>query len=110
MKPAYKLFVVIEIDGKRRAAKIARRDYIDTRRVMAAAAILAGEPISMCVRVEVSDGCVFTDVVPDRRTKADRDVVERTVRYCRREITGAEITAYLRPRKATKSDLFGALA
>lgn len=110
MSTDYKLFVVVERDGKPRAARIAKRDYLDNRRVMAAAAILAGEPVSICVRVETSDGRVFADVLPSGQTRADRDVVERTVRYCRREITGAEITARLRQRRAPDGDLFGALA
>lgn len=110
MKLDYKLFVVVERDGKPRAARIAKRDYVDDRRIMAAASILAGEPISMCVRVETSDGRVFADVLPAGPTRADRDVVERTVRYCRREITSSEITARLRQRKAPAGDLFGALA
>lgn len=114
MSADYKLYVVIEKDGKPRSARIALRDFRDAKRVMAAAAILAGEPISMCVRVETSDGGVFADVLPSSRTKADLNVVERTVRYCRRSITGPEITAHLRPRKAKAkapaSDLFGALA
>lgn len=110
MSSDYKLYVVVEKDGKPRAARIARRDYLDDRRIMTAAAILSGEPVSMCVRVEVSGERVFADVLPTGPTKADKAVVERAVRHCRREVTGAEITARLRSRKPSRNDLFGAQA
>lgn len=111
MKSDYKLYVVTERGGKSLAARVSRRDYADARRALAVASIVAGEQVQYCVRVERwDDGNIFTDVIPSRLGKADRDVIERTVRGCRREVTSAEVTARLRPPKRPTYGLFGALA
>lgn len=109
--PDYKLYVVVEVAGKTRAARIAKRDYVNDRRCLAAASILAGQPVpaSLCVRVEVSDGRLFTDVV-GHDVPVDRRAVDHAVFYCRREISSAEVTARLRPAKPLTTGLFGALA
>lgn len=111
MSTDFKLFVVTERGGKSIAARVSRRDYADARRALAAASIVAGEPVQYCVRVERwDDGTIFTDVIPRHLGKADRDVIEKAVRGCRREVTSAEVTARLRPARKPTFGLFGALA
>lgn len=111
MKTDFTLYIVTERAGKSLAARVARRDYADATRALAVASIVAGEPVHYCVRVERwDDGNIFTDVIPRHLGKADRDVIEKAVRSCRREVTSAEVTARLRPAKRPDFGLFGALA
>ncbi len=111
MMTDFKLFIVTERGGKSLAARVSRRDYADANRALAAASIVAGEPVQYCVRVERwDDGTLFTDVIPSRLGKANRDVIEKAVRSCRREVTSVQVTARLRPAKRPDFGLFGARA
>ena len=111
MKTDFKLYIVTERGGKSLAARVSRRDYADAKRALAVASIVAGEPVQYCVRVERwDDGNIFTDVIPSRLGKADRSVIERAVKSCRREVSTAEVTARLRPARTPTFGLFGALA
>lgn len=99
--------VIVDADGCSQAVRISPRDYDEGRRTLAAASILAGEPVDTCVTVETNgkDRLAFADVpVGLGRSSIRRSAVASAIGHCVRQITGDETDRYLaQPRNITSS-------
>ena len=95
-------YVVIEHHGRLRAARMSFRDDT-TERSMAAAEILAGGPVEGCTIAHWRDGYLvgrWTAPAWDRPKPFAWDDMHAAIRRSRKKITGWDVSAHLRARKA----------
>jgi hypothetical protein len=115
--------VIVSADGGTMAARIPPSAYDDGARALAAASILAGQPVERCISAEY-DGpkrCAYSTIpLGAPEIKVGRNSVAAAIgRCCGRQITGDEVDRYLakpppvparrKPAAPVQIELFGAL-